>query len=188
MRKTRLSTFEKNFLTFVESGFHRLLNGIFGAAANPAPSRCKRARHRDPCSDALPSRRIGVSLGEERSGLYGTACCAEGRQQEVIGQDAAAFYNSHAMIGASAAVGAVETGSRLGRPADRPQPRRAAPESGPATCSRHSIDDATVWFVALERTYQQQLQVEDSGIKPQHLSAKTVRDSQVAETQLDRFA
>lgn len=49
---------------------------------------------------------------------------------------------------------------------------------GLLTTSRHSIDDAAFWFIALERACQQQLMVEATGIKPQLLSDKTAQYSQ----------
>jgi ribulose-5-phosphate 4-epimerase/fuculose-1-phosphate aldolase len=77
---------------------------------------------------------------------------------------------------------------------------------GLLTTSRHSIDDAAFWFIALERCCQVQLQVEASGVRPQMLSDKTAQYSrdhvgndfigclhfqtiynQLAETQPDMF-
>lgn len=48
---------------------------------------------------------------------------------------------------------------------------------GLLTTSRHSIDDAAFWFIALERACKQQLLVEATGIKPQFLSEKTAKYS-----------
>ena len=48
---------------------------------------------------------------------------------------------------------------------------------GLLTCSRHSIDDAAFWFIALERACQQQILVESTGIKPQFISQKTAEYS-----------
>ena len=48
---------------------------------------------------------------------------------------------------------------------------------GLLTTSRHSIDDAAFWFIALERCCQVQLLVEASGVKPQTVSQKTAEYS-----------
>ncbi len=77
---------------------------------------------------------------------------------------------------------------------------------GLLTASKHSIDDAAFWFIALERCCQVQLAVEASGVKPQIVPEKSARYSrehvgsdfigwlhfqtlynQIAETQPDMF-
>lgn len=110
--------------------------------------------------------------------VYGTAWCATGRPLDMISQDAACFYGIHAVVGASAGAVAVEKESghsvalQIGR-------NRAVlhQNHGLITTSRHSIDDAAFWFIALERCCQVQLQIEASGVKPQLLSEKTARYS-----------
>ena len=109
---------------------------------------------------------------------YGTAWCTTGRPLDMISQDAAAFYNSHAVIGASAGAVAVEkeSGSSVAKEIGR---NRGVlhQNHGLLTASRHSIDDAAFWFIALERCCQQQLMVEATGIKPQLISQKTAEYS-----------
>lgn len=109
---------------------------------------------------------------------YGTAWCTTGRPLDMISQDAAAFYNSHAVIGASAGAVAVEreSGSSVAKEIGR---NRGVlhQNHGLLTCSRHSIDDAAFWFIALERACQQQILVESTGIKPQFISQKTAEYS-----------
>ena len=109
---------------------------------------------------------------------YGTVWCTTGRPLDMISQDAAAFYNSHAVIGASAGAVAVEkeSGSSVAKEIGR---NRGVlhQNHGLLTCSRHSIDDAAFWFIALERACQQQLLVEATGIKPQTISQKTAEYS-----------
>jgi ribulose-5-phosphate 4-epimerase/fuculose-1-phosphate aldolase len=104
---------------------------------------------------------------------YGTAWCAMGRKLDMISQDAACFYNNHVVIGASAGAVAVERESGYSV-ADSFRNVRAAlhQNHGLLTASRHSIDDAAFWFIALERCCQVQLLVEASGVKPQILSEK----------------
>jgi ribulose-5-phosphate 4-epimerase/fuculose-1-phosphate aldolase len=48
---------------------------------------------------------------------------------------------------------------------------------GLLTASRHSIDDAAFWFIALERCCQVQLAIEASGLKPKVLSQKAAEYS-----------
>ena len=106
--------------------------------------------------------------------LYGTAWCATGRPLAMISQDAAAFYNSHAVIGASAGAVAVEKGSGLSVAQQIGQNRGILHQNhGLLTTSKHSIDDAAFWFITLERVCQQQLLVEATGIEPKLLSEKT---------------
>jgi len=109
---------------------------------------------------------------------YGTAWCATGRPLDMISQDAAAFYNSHAVIGASAGAVAVERESGWSIAKEIGRNRGVLHQNhGLLTTSRHSIDDAAFWFTALERACQQQLLVEATGIKPQILSRKTAEYS-----------
>ncbi len=98
---------------------------------------------------------------------YGTAWCATGRPLDMISQDAACFYDNHVVIGASAGAVAVEkkSGNSV---ADAFSNVRAAlhQNHGLLTASRHSIDDAAFWFIALERCCRVQLLIEASGVKP----------------------
>lgn len=106
--------------------------------------------------------------------VYGTAWCSTGRPLDMISQDAAAFYKSHAVIGASAGQVAVEKESGMSVAKQIGMNRAALHQNhGLLTSSRHSIDDAAFWFIALERACQQQLMIEQSGIKPQLLDDKT---------------
>jgi len=125
----------------------------------------------------------------------------------MISQDAACFYNSHVVIGASAGAVAVETKSGHSV-ADAFGNNRAAlhQNHGLLTASRHSIDDAAFWFIALERCCQVQLAVEASGVKPAIVPDKSAQYSrehvgsdfigwlhfqalydQIAATQPDKF-
>jgi ribulose-5-phosphate 4-epimerase/fuculose-1-phosphate aldolase len=109
---------------------------------------------------------------------YGTAWCATGRPLDMLSQDAACFYKNHAVIGASAGAVAVEQESGMSVAAQIGQVRGILHQNhGLMTTSRHSIDDAAFWFIALERCCQVQLQVEASGVKPQLLSEKTAEYS-----------
>lgn len=110
--------------------------------------------------------------------LYGTAWCATGKPLAMLSQDAACFYENHAVIGASAGAVAVEEKSGQSVAAQIGRYRGILHQNhGLITTSRDSIDDAAFWFIALERCCQVQLQVEASGVAPQLLSDKTARYS-----------
>jgi ribulose-5-phosphate 4-epimerase/fuculose-1-phosphate aldolase len=110
--------------------------------------------------------------------LYGTAWCATGQPLQMLSQDAACFYNNHAVIGASAGAVAVEEKAGLTIAQQIGKVRGILHQNhGLLTSSRHSIDDAAFWFIALERCCQVQLQVSASGVKPQLLSDETARYS-----------
>lgn len=99
--------------------------------------------------------------------VYGTAFAALGRPLDPITQDAAAFYEDHIVIKDEAGAVAVEEQAGLSV-ADCFKNVKAAihQNHGLLTVSRHSIEAAAFWFIALERCCQQQLLVEATGIKP----------------------
>ena len=99
--------------------------------------------------------------------VYGTAFAALGRPLDPITQDAAAFYEDHIVIKDEAGAVAVEEEAGLSV-ADCFKNVKAAihQNHGLLTVSRHSIEAAAFWFIALERCCQQQLLVEATGIKP----------------------
>lgn len=99
--------------------------------------------------------------------IYGTAFASMGRPLDPISQDAACFYEDHAVITNEAGQVAVE--KKAGRSvASWFKGVKAAihQNHGLLTASRHSIDSAAFWFIGLERCCQQQLMVEATGIKP----------------------
>ena len=99
--------------------------------------------------------------------LYGTAFAALAQPLEPISQDAAAFFEDHVVISDEAGQVAVEVKAGL-KVADWFKGVKAAihQNHGLLTASRHSIEAAAFWFIALERCCQQQLLVQASGIKP----------------------
>lgn len=105
---------------------------------------------------------------------YGTAWCSTGQPLQMLSQDAACFYKNHAVIGASAGAVAVEekAGETIAQQIGRYR-GILHQNHGLLTTSRHSIDDAAFWFIALERCCQVQLQVSASGVAPQLLSDET---------------
>jgi len=110
--------------------------------------------------------------------LYGTAFAALGRPLEPITQDACAFFEDHAVITEDAGAVAVE---------DDAGPRIAGAFAGVKaaihqnhglfSASRHSIDAAAFWFIALERCCQQQLMVEATGSRPIRVPEESARYS-----------
>ncbi|VFR32623.1 Ribulose-5-phosphate 4-epimerase and related epimerases and aldolases [plant metagenome] len=99
--------------------------------------------------------------------VYGTAYAALGRPLAPISQDAAAFFEDHVVIRAEA--GAVAVEEKAGQSiCDHFRDVKAAihQNHGLLTVSRHSIDAAAFWFMALERCCKQQLIVDASGHAP----------------------
>jgi ribulose-5-phosphate 4-epimerase/fuculose-1-phosphate aldolase len=110
--------------------------------------------------------------------VYGTAFAALGRPLDPITQDAAAFFEDHVVIKDEAGAVAVEEDAGLSV-ADRFKSVRAAihQNHGLLTVSRHSIEAAAFWFIALERCCQQQLLVEATGSKPVMVPERSSRYS-----------
>lgn len=99
--------------------------------------------------------------------VYGTAWAATGRLLDPITQDAAVFFEDHVVIKEEAGQVAVEEKAGLSVAKWFKGVKAAIHQNhGLLTVSRHSIDDAAFWFIALERVCQQQLLVEATGIKP----------------------
>ncbi len=82
----------------------------------------------------------------------------------MLSQDAACFYGNHAVVGASAGAVAVEDESGHSVAALIGKNRGILHQNhGLLTTSRHSIDDAAFWFIALERCCQ--VAVADRGVR-----------------------
>ena len=110
--------------------------------------------------------------------VYGVAFAALGRPLDPITQDAAAFYEDHVVIKDEAGAVAVEEKAGMSL-ADYFKDVKAVihQNHGLLTVSRHSIEAAAFWFIALERCCQQQLLVEATGIKPVMVSQQNARYS-----------
>jgi ribulose-5-phosphate 4-epimerase/fuculose-1-phosphate aldolase len=110
--------------------------------------------------------------------VYGTAFAALGRPLDPITQDAAAFFEDHVVIRDEAGAVAVEEKAGLSV-ADCFRNVKAAihQNHGLLTVSRHSIEAAAFWFIALERCCQQQLLVAATGIKPVSVPEQSARYS-----------
>jgi ribulose-5-phosphate 4-epimerase/fuculose-1-phosphate aldolase len=95
-----------------------------------------------------------------------------------ITQDAACFYEDHVVIkDEGGAVAVTEDAGRNVAAAFKNVRAAIHQGHGLLTASRHSIDDAAFWFIALERCCQVQLMVEATGKAPVMLSPEVARYS-----------
>lgn len=110
--------------------------------------------------------------------VYGTAFAALGKKLEPVTQDAAAFYEDHVVIGDEAGQVAVEVkaGNKVAH-AFRGVKAAIHQNHGLLTASRHSIESAAFWFIALERCCQQQLLLDASGVTPRLVTPERARYS-----------
>ena len=110
--------------------------------------------------------------------VYGTAWAATGRPIEPITQDACAFFEDHVIIGDEAGAVAVENyaGSNVAK-AFAGVKAAIHQNHGLLTASRHSIESAAFWFIALERCCKQQLDIAASGIEPFYIPEDRARYS-----------
>ena len=110
--------------------------------------------------------------------IYGTAWAATGRPIEPITQDACAFFEDHVVIGDEAGAVAVENHAGSNVATAFAGVKAALHQNhGLLTASRHSIDAAAFWFIALERCCQQQLDIAASGIDPIYIPPERARYS-----------
>lgn len=109
---------------------------------------------------------------------YGTAYAALGRPLAPISQDACAFFEDHAVILEEAGQVAVETRAG-GTVAGAFAGVKAAihQNHGLFTASRHSIDSAAFWFMALERCCHQQMMIDAAGHTPYRIPDDKARYS-----------
>ncbi len=110
--------------------------------------------------------------------VYGTAFASLGIELAPITQDTAAFFEDHVVIREEAGQVAVE--AKAGhKVASAFKGVKAAihQNHGLFTASRHSIEAAAFWFIALERCCKQQLAAQASGSKPVLLPPDVARYS-----------
>lgn len=110
--------------------------------------------------------------------VYGAAFASLGKKLEPITQDAAAFFEDHVVIGEEAGQVAVEVqgGNKVAN-AFKGVKAAIHQNHGLLTASRHSIESAAFWFIALERCCQQQLMVDATGIPPRLVTPERARYS-----------
>jgi ribulose-5-phosphate 4-epimerase/fuculose-1-phosphate aldolase len=110
--------------------------------------------------------------------VYGTAFAALGKKLEPISQDAAAFYEDHIVLSEQAGQVAVEDQAGQNVAGSIPKVKGIIHKNhGLLTVSRHSIDAAAFWFIALERCCKQQMAVMATGVEPTLLSPEVARYS-----------
>jgi len=97
----------------------------------------------------------------------GTAFSALGRPLRRLTQDACVFFEDHVVITEEAGAAALEksAGCNVAR-AFKGAKAAIHANHGLLTASRHSIDAAAFWFIALERCCKQELMVDASGHEP----------------------
>lgn len=99
--------------------------------------------------------------------VHGTAYAALGRPLLPVTQDACAFFEDHAVITREAGQVAVEEQAGRSVASFFADVKAVIHQNhGLFTCSRHSIDSAAFWFIALERCCRQQLMLDASGHAP----------------------
>lgn len=110
--------------------------------------------------------------------VYGGAFATLGKKLEPISQDAAVFFEDHAVIGDEAGQVAVEVkaGNKISN-AFTGVKAAIHQNHGLFTVSRHSIEAAAFWFIALERCCQQQLMVDATGVPPRMVTPERARYS-----------
>lgn len=110
--------------------------------------------------------------------VYGTAYCALGRSLPPISQDAACFYENHAVVADEGGAVAVFEGQGQGVVGAFRDNRAVLHQNhGLLTGSRHSVDDACYWFIALERACQVQLMLDAQPHPPVPVSHDRARHS-----------
>jgi ribulose-5-phosphate 4-epimerase/fuculose-1-phosphate aldolase len=110
--------------------------------------------------------------------VYGTAFASLGKALAPITQDAAAFFEDHVVIAEEAGQVAVEVkaGHKVAN-AFKGVKAAIHQNHGLLTASRHSIESAAFWFIALERCCQQQLMIDATGATPKLVTPERARYS-----------
>jgi ribulose-5-phosphate 4-epimerase/fuculose-1-phosphate aldolase len=99
--------------------------------------------------------------------VYGVAYAALGRPLPPVTQDACAFFEDHIVISDEGGKVAVEEDAGHAFAAAFKGVKAAIHQNhGLITASRHSIEAAAFWFIALERCCQQQLMLDACGHAP----------------------
>jgi ribulose-5-phosphate 4-epimerase/fuculose-1-phosphate aldolase len=99
--------------------------------------------------------------------VYGVAYAAFGRPLPPVTQDACAFFEDHIVVTDEGGKVAVEEDAGVNFAAAFKGVKAAIHQNhGLITASRHSIEAAAFWFIALERCCQQQLMLDAIGKPP----------------------
>lgn len=109
---------------------------------------------------------------------YGVAFASLGKKLEPITQDAAVFFEDHVVIAEEAGQVSVEVAAGHKIASAFAGVKAAIHQNhGLITASRHSIDAAAFWFIALERCCQQQLMIDATGLPPRLVPPERARYS-----------
>ena len=108
----------------------------------------------------------------------GTAFAALARELRLLTQDSCAFFEDHVVIREEAGSAALEdkAGGNVAR-AFKGVKAAIHANHGLLTASRHSIDAAAFWFIALERCCKQELMIDASGREPVLVTRERARYS-----------
>jgi ribulose-5-phosphate 4-epimerase/fuculose-1-phosphate aldolase len=99
--------------------------------------------------------------------VYGVAWASMGRLLDPITQDACCFFEDHVVIADEGGAVTVERDAGKKVAAAFTGVKAAIHRNhGLLTASRHSIESAAFWFIALERCCRQQLMIEATGRPP----------------------
>jgi ribulose-5-phosphate 4-epimerase/fuculose-1-phosphate aldolase len=110
--------------------------------------------------------------------VYGVAYAALGRPLPPVTQDACAFFEDHIVVSDEGGKVAVEEDAGHSFAAAFKGVKAAIHQNhGLITASRHSIEAAAFWFIALERCCQQQLMLDATGIAPKLVPENKARYS-----------
>lgn len=109
---------------------------------------------------------------------HGTAWCSTGKPIEPYNQDAACFYDNHAVVNDDGGAVTVFTAQGEGVVNAFASNRAVLHQNhGILTASRHSVDDAIFWFIAMDRCCRVQLMLESSATKPALMDESAARHS-----------
>lgn len=109
---------------------------------------------------------------------HGTAWCSTGRQIDPYNQDAACFYDNHAVVSDDGGAVTVFTAQGDGVVEAFANNRAVLHQNhGILTASRHSVDDAVFWFIAMDRCCHVQLLIEACATKPVKMEEAAARHS-----------
>ncbi len=109
---------------------------------------------------------------------HGTAWCSTGRPIEPFNQDAACFYDNHAVVSDDGGAVTVFTDQGEGVVKAFADNRAVLHQNhGILTASRHSVDDAVFWFIAMDRCCHVQMLIESGPSKPPLMDESAARHS-----------
>jgi ribulose-5-phosphate 4-epimerase/fuculose-1-phosphate aldolase len=108
----------------------------------------------------------------------GTAFASLGRSLRPLTQDSCAFFEDHVVITEEAGAAALEDKAGVNvAQAFRGVKAAIHANHGLLTASRHSVDAAAFWFIAMERCCRQELLVDATGREPVLVSQERARYS-----------